>query len=120
MPAPRVLVTRPSHDAAPWVRQLAERGIAAEALPLIEIVPEPMGGALLRARQRGVEQPFITQAGRTAVLGQLLLVHRDQHGARQPAPCLVGSAHLASSRSTLRRLRMISRAASIASAKSAS
>ena len=52
MPAPRVLVTRPSHDAAPWVRQLAERGIAAEALPLIEIVPEPMGGALLRARQR--------------------------------------------------------------------
>ena len=52
MPAPRVLVTRPSHDAAPWVRQLAERGIAAEALPLIEIVSEPMGGALLRARQR--------------------------------------------------------------------
>lgn len=52
MPAPRVLVTRPSHDAAPWVRQLAERGIAAEALPLIEIVPEPMGGAFLRARQR--------------------------------------------------------------------
>ena len=50
--APRVLVTRPAPQAQQWARQLAARGIAAEALPLIDIVPAPMTGALLQARQR--------------------------------------------------------------------
>ena len=37
-PSPlRVIVTRPAAQAAAWVERLRERGIAAEALPLIEI-----------------------------------------------------------------------------------
>lgn len=49
---PPVLVTRPAHDAAHWVRQLDAQGLRAEAFPLIEITPEPMAGALAQARQR--------------------------------------------------------------------
>lgn len=49
---PRVLVTRPARDAGHWVRQLAERGIGAEAMALIDIVLEPMAGALAEARAR--------------------------------------------------------------------
>lgn len=48
--APRLLVTRPAQGAAAWVRELAARGVAAEALPLIEIAAEPMTGALHAAR----------------------------------------------------------------------
>ena len=33
----RVIVTRPAHDAQDWVAKLTEQGVAAEALPLIEI-----------------------------------------------------------------------------------
>jgi len=36
---PRVLVTRPARDAQHWVQQLQQGGVAAEALPLIEIAP---------------------------------------------------------------------------------
>jgi uroporphyrinogen-III synthase len=36
---PRVLVTRPAAQAATWVNDLAQRGVDAVALPLIEIVP---------------------------------------------------------------------------------
>jgi uroporphyrinogen-III synthase len=35
----RVLVTRPARDAQRWVQQLQQSGVAAEALPLIEIAP---------------------------------------------------------------------------------
>ncbi|AVP58375.1 uroporphyrinogen-III synthase [Pulveribacter suum] len=35
--APRALVTRPAHDAAQWVRDLAAQGVVAQALPLIGI-----------------------------------------------------------------------------------
>jgi uroporphyrinogen-III synthase len=35
----RVVVTRPAAQAAAWVERLRERGIDAEALPLIEIAP---------------------------------------------------------------------------------
>lgn len=48
---PRVIVTRPAREAQAWVRQLAARGLAALALPLIEIAPEPMAGTVLRARE---------------------------------------------------------------------
>lgn len=51
MPAGRVIVTRPAREAARWVDELAACGIAAEALPLIDIVPEPMAGALAAARE---------------------------------------------------------------------
>ena len=46
-----VLVTRPAPEAGRWVRALAERGIAAEALPLIDIVPIVGTPALIQARQ---------------------------------------------------------------------
>lgn len=39
MTTARVIVTRPEPDAAPWVRQLEQAGIAAEAFPLIDIAP---------------------------------------------------------------------------------
>lgn len=46
----RLIVTRPAADAALWVQQLAAQGLTAAALPLIEIVPAPPGGALTEAR----------------------------------------------------------------------
>jgi uroporphyrinogen-III synthase len=45
----RVIVTRPAEQAAPWVERLIERGIAAEALPLIEIAPPADPSALRSA-----------------------------------------------------------------------
>ena len=52
VPLPRVLVTRPAPEAARWAAELSARGIAAEPLALIDIVPEPMQGALAEARAR--------------------------------------------------------------------
>jgi uroporphyrinogen-III synthase len=49
---PRVIVTRPAAEAARWVHELGARGIDARALPLIEITPEPLAGALARAREQ--------------------------------------------------------------------
>lgn len=45
-----VLVTRPAHDARDWVQRLRAHGIAAEALPLMAIEPEPPNDALHQAR----------------------------------------------------------------------
>jgi len=42
----RVLVTRPAEQAGPWVERLRERGLFAEALPLIEIAPTADASAL--------------------------------------------------------------------------
>lgn len=53
MQAPRILVTRPAHDAAAWVQALADHGLQAEALPLIAIGPcqgSAARQALLQAR----------------------------------------------------------------------
>lgn len=50
--SPRLIVTRPAAEAARWVQQLAARGVAAAALPLIDIVAEPPNGALAAARAR--------------------------------------------------------------------
>lgn len=72
MPVPRVLVTRPAHDAAAWVQRLAGHGIAAEALPLIQITPEPPTGALAQARQRLGDYAavmFVSGNAVTALLG---------------------------------------------------
>lgn len=35
----RVIVTRPAHDAGVWVAKLQQRGLQAQALPLIDIAP---------------------------------------------------------------------------------
>lgn len=51
MPVPCVLVTRPASGARHWVGALGAQGIAAQALSLIEIVREPMAGALAQARR---------------------------------------------------------------------
>ena len=48
---PRIIVTRPAREAARWVRELSERGLCVCALPLIDIVPEPLTGALAAARE---------------------------------------------------------------------
>jgi uroporphyrinogen-III synthase len=50
---PRVLVTRPAAQAGPWVERLRERGLFAEALPLIEIAP-PADAAALRSAWAGL------------------------------------------------------------------
>ena len=42
----RVLVTRPAGQAGPWVERLRERGVLAEALPLIEIAPAANASSL--------------------------------------------------------------------------
>lgn len=47
---PRIIVTRPAEQARAWVDQLRAAGCAAEALPLLEIVP------LLSAAERQVGQ----------------------------------------------------------------
>lgn len=39
MPPPRLIVTRPAREAAQWVRRLQAHGVAAVALPLIDIGP---------------------------------------------------------------------------------
>ncbi|MBN9406671.1 MAG: uroporphyrinogen-III synthase [Burkholderiales bacterium] len=72
MPAPRVLVTRPAAAAAAWVAQLARHGIAAEALPLIEILPEPLTGSLAQARRqlsRYAAVMFVSGNAVTSLLG---------------------------------------------------
>lgn len=51
MNAPCAIVTRPEHEALPWVDALQQRGIAALALPLIGIGAAPDVPALQAARQ---------------------------------------------------------------------
>lgn len=50
----QVLVTRPQAQAAAWVARLAERGIAASALPLIDIAP-PADPAAVEAAWRSLD-----------------------------------------------------------------
>ncbi|MBI2728685.1 MAG: uroporphyrinogen-III synthase [Polaromonas sp.] len=45
----RVMVTRPERDARSWVEQLRQNGFDAQALPLIEIAPLPVGFAVVKA-----------------------------------------------------------------------
>lgn len=45
----RIIVTRPERDAARWVNALAQRGLPAEALPLIRIEALPESPALQQA-----------------------------------------------------------------------
>lgn len=48
----RVIVTRPAAQAAQWVQALAQHGLAAHALPLIDIAPALDTGAVTAAWQR--------------------------------------------------------------------
>lgn len=52
MTAPTVIVTRPERSGRAWVQALQTAGFQACALPLLDIVPEPMTPALQAAQQR--------------------------------------------------------------------
>lgn len=56
MSPPRVLVTRPAHEAQRWTEALCARGLAAQSLPLIEIATAPDRAALVQAWQ-GLAEP---------------------------------------------------------------
>jgi uroporphyrinogen-III synthase len=47
-PAVQVILTRPDPDNVPWVKALAEQGVAVRAWPLIDILPMPDASARLR------------------------------------------------------------------------
>lgn len=59
----RVLVTRPAREAAHWVQQLQARGLDAQALPLIEIVP-----AAAPADRQALQQAWQALAGYAACM----------------------------------------------------
>ncbi len=55
---PRVIVTRPAREAAHWVQQLGQHGIAAAALPLIAIGPhtDPTAQRALAQARKQLDQ----------------------------------------------------------------
>lgn len=59
MTAPRVLVTRPEPEASDWARQLGQRGLRAEALPLIDIAA-PRAGLQQLAQTRWRALMFVS------------------------------------------------------------
>ncbi len=63
----QLLVTRPRDQAADWVERLQEQGIAACALPLIEIAPLSDLVPLRQAWQRLSEQAFVMFVSANAV-----------------------------------------------------
>ena len=77
-------------------------------------------GPMLWPIQRGSQKTLVAQAGRPTVLDKLLIVNGADQRGRQPYPRRVRSAHLASSRRTLRRFFMIRLAASICWLKTSS
>lgn len=52
---PRILITRPAHEAAQWVAALQLRGLPAQSLPLIDITA-PQDTALLHKLQTAQQQ----------------------------------------------------------------
>ena len=73
----------------------------------------PVSRELHRAGERRFQQAGITQAGSATVFAKLLVMNRMDDRRVDPDPSVVGRLHFASSCSTLRRLRMIARAAFI-------
>jgi hypothetical protein len=67
---------------------------------------------VLRPRHRRIEQTTVANASSATVFGQLFVVHSQQHVAAEPDPRF-RHHYFASSRKTLRRAFMITRAASI-------
>lgn len=65
--APLVIVTRPAREAAEWAAALQARGIAAQALALIDIGPPPDAQALQAARaQLGAFRAVMLVSGNAA------------------------------------------------------
>ena len=65
---PRVVVTRPAAQALEWVRRLEAAGIAAVALPLIEIAAAPDRAALATAWAGLATRDLVVFASPNAVL----------------------------------------------------
>jgi uroporphyrinogen-III synthase len=63
----RVVVTRPAAQAAAWVEQLRERGIDAEALPLIEIAAAEDPAPLVDAWQKIASHRLVVFVSANAV-----------------------------------------------------
>ena len=63
----RVLVTRPAQEAQRWTEALRARGLQAQALPLIEIVPAPDPLALRQTGQTLAEQAAVMFVSANAV-----------------------------------------------------
>ena len=63
----RVIVTRPAEQAGPWVERLRERGIAAEALPLIEIAAAEDPAPLVDAWQKIASHRLVVFVSANAV-----------------------------------------------------
>jgi uroporphyrinogen-III synthase len=81
---PRIIVTRPAHDAAHWVQQFAQKGLTASALPLIHIGPvtDPaLVIALQQARSRWNEY-----RAAMFVSGNAATYFFEQNLALAPAP----------------------------------
>ncbi len=79
MPLPRVIVTRPRREADEWVAQLRQHGLAADALPLIDIRPVPLTLDATDAAA-AVEQP----ADYAALLFVSSNAVREFFGQKQP------------------------------------
>lgn len=80
----RVIVTRPARDAEAWVASLTERGLQAEALPLIEIEALPVSAALQQ-----VWREIDSYAALMFVSGNAV----DAFFASHRAPAHAGNAH---------------------------
>lgn len=63
----RVIVTRPAAQATPWVQSLEQHGIAAQALPLMEIAPALDAAAVTDAWQRLAEARLVMFVSANAV-----------------------------------------------------
>ena len=63
----RVIVTRPAAQATPWVQSLQQHGLAAQALPLIEIAPALDTAAVTAAWLRLAEARLVMFVSANAV-----------------------------------------------------
>ncbi|OYT99841.1 MAG: uroporphyrinogen-III synthase [Burkholderiales bacterium PBB1] len=63
----RIIVTRPAAQATPWVQSLAQHGLHAAALPLIEIVPTPDTAAVTAAWQQLADARLVMFVSANAV-----------------------------------------------------
>ena len=92
-PAATVLVVRPRAQADAWVGELAALGVAARALPLIEIVPAPDAAAVeapFAQVEASAAEPVLVFVSPNAVLGFFEAVARARG---VPAHALAWPAH---------------------------
>ncbi|MFT3664547.1 uroporphyrinogen-III synthase [Piscinibacter sp.] len=94
----KLLVTRPAAQAAEWVRQLRERGVDADALPLIGIFP-PRDARAVQAAWRTLAAQRLVMFVSPNAAEQFFALRPD--GAAWPAGTLAGSPGPGTSRTLL-------------------